>query len=38
MQNVSVSKKTRTIGKYLHASKDKDFLGYKNINHKREKR
>ena len=24
MQNVSVSKKTRTIGKYLHASKDKD--------------
>ena len=31
-------KKTRTIGKYLHASKDKDFLGYKNINHKRGKK
>ena len=27
-------KKTRTTGKYLHASKDKDFLGYKIINHK----
>ena len=39
MQNVSVSlkKKTRTTGKYLHASKDKDFLGYKNINHRRKK-